>query len=85
MTIAFLLHLFRIFVIMLLTYSLFLHGLSAVMETDGFEYLKQSCPSVLTDLLQYVASEHHSTICRHGNATILDGGDINGRRVKQRL
>ncbi|XP_015891570.3 BTB/POZ and MATH domain-containing protein 2 [Ziziphus jujuba] len=60
-------------------------NLGAVMETDGFEYLKQSCPSVLTDLLQYVASEHHSTICRHGNATILDGGDINGRRVKQRL
>ncbi|KAF3436338.1 hypothetical protein FNV43_RR23430 [Rhamnella rubrinervis] len=60
-------------------------NLGAVMETDGFEYLKQSCPSVLTDLLQYVASEHHSTVSRHGNESILDGGDITGRRVKQRL
>ncbi|PON52863.1 Voltage dependent potassium channel [Trema orientale] len=41
---------------------------------------KESCPSVITDLLQYVASEHHSTIFRHGNEAILDGGDINGRR-----
>ncbi|KAF4382750.1 hypothetical protein G4B88_021533 [Cannabis sativa] len=57
----------------------------AVMQTDGFDYLKESCPSVITDLLQYVASEHHSTVFRLGNEAILDGSDINGRRVKQRL
>ncbi|EXB63843.1 BTB/POZ and MATH domain-containing protein 2 [Morus notabilis] len=60
-------------------------NLGAVMETDGFEYLKQSCPSVMTDLLQYIASEHHVTVSRHGNEAVLDGSDINGRRVKQRL
>lgn len=61
---------------------------SAVMQTDGFEYLNESCPSVLTELLEYVAkaSEQHSVIvCRHGNEAILDGSDVNGRRVKQRL
>lgn len=55
------------------------------METEGFEYLKQSCPSVMTDLLQYVASEHHFIAPRNGNEAVLDGSDINGRRVKQRL
>lgn len=60
-------------------------NLGAVMETEGFEYLKQSCPSVMTDLLQYVASEHHFIAPRNGNEAVLDGSDINGRRVKQRL
>ncbi|WCJ21490.1 BTB-POZ and MATH domain 2 [Euphorbia peplus] len=62
-------------------------NLRAVMQTDGFEYLKQSCPSVLTELLEYVAkvSEHTVILSRHGNESILDGSDLNGRRVKQRL
>ncbi|KAK9281654.1 hypothetical protein L1049_004557 [Liquidambar formosana] len=62
-------------------------NLRAVMQTDGFEYLKESCPSVLTELLEYVArdSEHSVILCRHGNEAILDGSDVNGRRVKQRL
>ncbi|KAJ7977448.1 BTB/POZ and MATH domain-containing protein [Quillaja saponaria] len=62
-------------------------NLRAVMQTDGFEYLKESCPAVLTELLEYVArfTEHSVFICKHGNEAILDGSDINGRRVKQRL
>ncbi|GFY98772.1 hypothetical protein Acr_13g0001730 [Actinidia rufa] len=62
-------------------------NLRAVMQTDGFEYLKESCPSVLTELLEYVAriSEHSVIGSRNGNEAILDGSDINGRRVKQRL
>ncbi|KAK7835147.1 btb/poz and math domain-containing protein 2 [Quercus suber] len=58
-----------------------------VFKTDGFEYLKQSCPTVLSELLEYVArvSEHSVILCRHGNEAILDGSDVNGRRVKQRL
>ncbi|KAF8392488.1 hypothetical protein HHK36_022830 [Tetracentron sinense] len=62
-------------------------NLKAVMQTDGFEYLKESCPSVLTELLEYVAkvSEHPVIGCRHGNEAILDGSDFNGRRVKQRI
>lgn len=58
------------------------------MQTDGFEYLKQSCPSVLTELLEYVAKigEHSVIVCGHGNETgFLDGGDGNGRRVKPRI
>lgn len=59
----------------------------AVMQTDGFEYLRESCPPVLTELLEYVArvSEHSVVINRNGNEAILDGSDIHGRRVKQRL
>ncbi|XP_009347696.1 BTB/POZ and MATH domain-containing protein 2 [Pyrus x bretschneideri] len=62
-------------------------NLLGVMQTDGYKHLKESCPSVLTDLLEYVASvnEHSATLCRQGNETIPDGSDIHGRRVKQRL
>ncbi|XP_059625809.1 BTB/POZ and MATH domain-containing protein 2-like [Cornus florida] len=62
-------------------------NLRAVMQTDGFEYLRESCPSVLTELLEHVArnSEHSVIISKHGNEVLLDGGDVNGRRVKQRL
>lgn len=62
-------------------------NLKAVMQTDGFEYLKESCPTVLTELLEYVAriSKHSATDCGQGNETNLDGTDVNGRRVKQRI
>ncbi|KAK6940868.1 hypothetical protein RJ641_030399 [Dillenia turbinata] len=62
-------------------------NLRAVMQTEGFDYLRQSCPTVLTELLEYVArvNEHSVIASRHGNEAILDGSDINGRRVKQRL
>lgn len=62
-------------------------NLRAVMQTDGFDYLRESCPHVLTELLEYVArvSEHSGIASKLGNEVILDGGDVNGRRVKQRL
>ncbi|KAL0437515.1 UNVERIFIED_CONTAM: BTB/POZ and MATH domain-containing protein 2 [Sesamum radiatum] len=62
-------------------------NLRAVMQTDGFEYLKESCPHVLTELLEYVArnNEHSIAVGKQGLEAILDGSDINGRRVKQRL
>lgn len=58
----------------------------AVMQTDGFDYLKESCPRVLTELLECVAriSEHGPTSKRAGEV-ILDGVNVHGRRVKQRL
>nr|GMD60242.1 BTB/POZ and MATH domain-containing protein 2-like [Ipomoea batatas] len=61
-------------------------NLKAVMETDGFDHLKESCPSVLTELLDYVAKMglHPATCYDHGGIA-LDGSDANGRRVKQRL
>ncbi|KAI5580880.1 hypothetical protein POPTR_008G200700v4 [Populus trichocarpa] len=60
-------------------------NLKAVMQTDGFEYLKESCPSVITELLQYVAKngEHSVIACTHGNDNL--DSDMNGRRVKQRI
>ncbi|XP_022138584.1 BTB/POZ and MATH domain-containing protein 2-like [Momordica charantia] len=63
-------------------------NLRAVMQTEGFEYLKESCPSVLTELLEYVArvTEHAVINCSgYGNGTVLDGSYVNGRRVRQRL
>ncbi|MCE0481586.1 BTB/POZ and MATH domain-containing protein 2 [Datura stramonium] len=62
-------------------------NLRAVMQTDGFDYLKESCPHVLTELLEYVArvNEHSGIASKLGNEVVLDGGDVNGRRVKQRL
>ena len=60
---------------------------SAVMQTEGFEYLKLSCPSVISELLEFVArvSEHSISVAGYGNDSMLDCGDINGRRVKPRL
>ncbi|KAL8252958.1 hypothetical protein R6Q59_036651 [Mikania micrantha] len=62
-------------------------NLKAVMQTDGFDYLKESCPSVMTELLECVAriSEHGHTIRKRATEVILDGVDVHGRRVKQRL
>ncbi|XP_057546585.1 BTB/POZ and MATH domain-containing protein 1-like [Amaranthus tricolor] len=62
-------------------------NLRAVMQTEGFEYLKLSCPSVISELLEFVArvSEHSISVAGYGNDSMLDCGDINGRRVKPRL
>ena len=59
----------------------------AVMQTDGFIYLKESCPSVLSELLQYVAriDEHSVKVRAYHNEFYLDSSDVNGRRVKPRL
>jgi speckle-type POZ protein len=56
------------------------------MQTDGFDYLQQSCPYLLTELLEYVAKagEHSVSPCLYSNE-VLDGGDANGRRVKPRI
>lgn len=61
-------------------------NLRAVMQTDGYDYLKLSCSPLLTELLEYVANvvARSATACSHVNAT-LDGSDGNGRRVKQRV
>ncbi|PQM34046.1 BTB/POZ and MATH domain-containing protein 2 [Prunus yedoensis var. nudiflora] len=59
----------------------------AVIETDGYKYLRESCPSVITELLHCVASigEHSFVACGYGKGTLFDGSDTNGRRVKPRL
>ncbi|KAM2888812.1 hypothetical protein FF1_012485 [Malus domestica] len=62
-------------------------NLRAVIETDGFNYLRESCPSVITELLRYVASsgDHSFLTSGYGKGNLLDSTDGNGRRVKARL
>ncbi|XVF05006.1 hypothetical protein REPUB_Repub05bG0133900 [Reevesia pubescens] len=63
-------------------------NLAAVMRSDGYEYLKENCPSLLSDLLKTVAGCEED--CSSGGksrsvwAQLSDGGDTNGRRVRQR-
>jgi speckle-type POZ protein len=66
--------------------TIFFSSFAAVMQTDGFDYLQQSCPSLLTELLEYVAKvgEHSVSPCLY-STEVLDGGDANGRRVKPRI
>ena len=68
-----------------MTYGEFMF--SAVMQTEGFEYLKESCSSVLAELLQYVAKigKHSAKALAYHNEPYLDGSDVNGRPVKPRL
>lgn len=59
---------------------------AAVMQTEGFDYLKLSCPSVLSELLEYVARiQENSVISSVYADDALDGSDTNGRRVKPRV
>ncbi|KAI8559654.1 hypothetical protein RHMOL_Rhmol04G0190000 [Rhododendron molle] len=60
------------------------HGCAELFQMEGFEYLKESCSSVLTKLLQYIAriSEHSAIGNSHGNKAFLDGSDLNSRHVK---
>ncbi|CAH9115430.1 unnamed protein product [Cuscuta epithymum] len=66
-------------------------NLPAVMQSDGFEYLKENCPSLQSELLKTVAGCDDD--CKSGGvlksqsvwAQLSDGGgDSNGRRVRQR-
>lgn len=63
-------------------------NLAAVMRSDGFEYLKENCPSLQSELLKTVAGCDED--CSSGGksrsvwAQLSDGGDTNGRRVRQR-
>ncbi|ONK62864.1 uncharacterized protein A4U43_C07F8930 [Asparagus officinalis] len=62
-------------------------NLKAVMQTEGFEHLKVSCPSILSELLEHVAKmgEHSVKAGVHVVEAPLDGSDVNGRRVKPRI
>lgn len=62
-------------------------NLAAVMRSDGFEYLKENCPSLQSELLKTVAGCEED--CSSGGKSRsvwaqLSDGDTNGRRVRQR-
>ncbi|CAN1187362.1 BTB/POZ and MATH domain-containing protein 1 [Linum perenne] len=64
-------------------------NLAAVMRSDGFEYLKESCPTLQSELLKAVAGCEEDSSSGGGKsrsvwAQLSDGGDTNGRRVRQR-
>ncbi|GAB2285687.1 BTB/POZ and MATH domain-containing protein 4 [Dionaea muscipula] len=64
-------------------------NLAAVMRTDGFIYFKENCPSLQSELLKTVAGCEEDCSSGGGKsrsvwAQLSDGGDTNGRRVRQR-
>ncbi|KAH0715726.1 hypothetical protein KY284_008631 [Solanum tuberosum] len=64
-------------------------NLSAVMQSDGFEYLKENCPALQSELLKTVAGCEDDSSSGGGKsksvwAQLSDGGDTNGRRIRQR-
>lgn len=64
-------------------------NLAAVMRSDGFEYLKEHCPSLQSELLKTVAGCEDDCSSAGGKsrsvwAQLSDGGDTNGRRVRPR-
>lgn len=69
-------------------------NLAAVMMSDGYEYLRESCPALQSELLEAVAGvdeeagvgiptvvNRRPTVWAPG----LDGSDVNGRRVRQKM
>lgn len=63
--------------------------LAAVMRSDGFEYLKENCPSLQSEILKIVAGCEEDCSSGGGKsrsvwAQLSDGGDTSGRRVRQR-
>ncbi|CAA0833532.1 BTB/POZ and MATH domain-containing protein 4 [Striga hermonthica] len=64
-------------------------NLAAVMRSDGFEYLKENCPALQSELLKTVAGCDEDCNSSGGKlrsvwAQLSDGGDTGGRRVRQR-
>ncbi|KAJ7971951.1 BTB/POZ and MATH domain-containing protein [Quillaja saponaria] len=62
-------------------------NLVAVMQSDGFEYLKENCPLLQSELLKTVAGcEEEFSVegkSRSVWAQLSDGGDTNDRSVRQ--
>eukprot|EP00250_Pteridium_aquilinum_P030117 c4067_g1_i1 orf=486-1718(-) len=68
-------------------------NLTAVMMSEGYEHLRESCPSLQSELLEAVAGVDEeagvgvpSVVNRKSALWMpgLDGSDANGRRVRQR-
>ncbi|XP_057802342.1 BTB/POZ and MATH domain-containing protein 4-like [Salvia miltiorrhiza] len=64
-------------------------NLAAVMRSDGFEYLKENCAALQSELLKTVAGYDEDCSSGGGKSRsvwgqLSDGGDTSGRRVRQR-
>src|SRR5574337_334793 len=63
-------------------------NLVAVMQSDGFEFLKENCPLLQSELLKTVAGCEDEELSGGGKsrsvwAQFSDGGDTNDRSVRQ--
>ncbi|XP_026403513.1 BTB/POZ and MATH domain-containing protein 4-like [Papaver somniferum] len=64
-------------------------NLAAIMRSDGFEYLKENCPALQSEILKTVAGCEEECSSGGGKsrsvwAQLSDRGDTSGRRVRQR-
>lgn len=64
-------------------------NLAAVMRSEGFNYLKEDFPALQSEILKTVAGCEEDCSSGGGKtrsvwAQLSDGGDTNGRRVRQR-
>ncbi|KAE9606241.1 hypothetical protein Lal_00025033 [Lupinus albus] len=65
-------------------------NLAAVMRSEGFESMKENCPRLQSEILMTIAGCEVDS-CSAGDksqsvwAQLSDGGDVNSRRVKQRI
>ncbi|KAL5579992.1 hypothetical protein UlMin_012434 [Ulmus minor] len=64
-------------------------NLAAVMRSDGYEHFKENCPALQSELLKTIAGCDEDCSSGGGKsrsvwAQLSDGGDTNGRRVRQR-
>lgn len=66
--------------------SLFISIGAAVMRSDGFEYLKENCPSLQSELLKTVAGCEEQ-VSGGGNRSVFaqfsDGNETNNRSIRQ--
>ncbi|XP_042434171.1 BTB/POZ and MATH domain-containing protein 3-like isoform X1 [Zingiber officinale] len=68
-------------------------NLGAVMQTEGFDYLEATCPTVLAELLETVAvvDDDSGSACRKRSVSSnlglnsLDSVDVSGRRLRRRM
>lgn len=71
--------------------ALFASGLvAAVMRSDGFERMKEKGPWLQSEILKTIAGgegEGSSAVEKSQSVwgQLSDGGDMNGRRVRQRI
>lgn len=75
--------------VLLVPYSLFVFLIAAVMRSEGFNYLKENFPALQSEILKTVAGCEEDCSSGGGKtrsvwAQLSDGGDTNGRRVRQR-
>jgi len=59
---------------------------AAVMETEGFNYLEETCPSLLSDLLATVAVvDRKRGVCGNEGMAPVESVEASERRTRRRV